>query len=140
MLEESDDGSNSVDEMSSTPPLPSTTPPIVDIYEPKSLTGAFVITSPTIDVNKNFANSVPGQRIGFDIDSNSDNDVIVGESPPTPPGLPTSLPPNYENVIPHLSSDSFIITTSTPTSNEENIHSNTDGTIQTLPATYDSES
>jgi hypothetical protein len=53
MLEESDDGSNSVDEMSSTPPLPSTTPPIVDIYEPKSLTGAFVITSPTIDVNKN---------------------------------------------------------------------------------------
>jgi hypothetical protein len=139
MPEESDDGSNSVDEISSTPPLPLTTPPIVDIYEPKSLTGAFVITSPTIDVNKNSANSVPGQRIGFDIDSNSDNDVIISESPPTPP-LPTSLPPNYENVIPHLSSDSFIITTSTPTSNEENIHSNTDGTIQTLPATYDSES
>jgi hypothetical protein len=136
MPEESDDGSNSVDEISSTPPLPLTTPPIVDIYEPKSLTGAFVITSPTIDVNKNSANSVPGQRIGFDIDSNSDNDVIISERPP----LPTSLPPNYENVIPHLSSDSFIITTSTPTSNEENIHSNTDGTIQTLPATYDSES
>lgn len=123
MPQESDEGSNSVDEISSTPPLPSTTPPIFDIYEPKSLT----------------ANSVPKQRVGFDIDLNSDHDVIVSESPPTPP-LPTSLPPNYENVMPHLSSDSFILTTSTPTSNEENIHSNMDGTIQTLPVTYDSES
>lgn len=139
MPQESDDGSNSVDEISSTPPLPSTTPPIFDTYEPKSLTDAFVITNPAIDVNENSAISVPGQRIGFNIDSDSDNDVIVSESPPTPP-LPASPPPNYENVIPHLSSDSFILMTSTPTSNEENIHSNMDGTIQTLPATYDSES